>query len=471
MERRTKIVSTIGPASNDPAVIEAMIEAGMNVARINLSHGAPSAHLETIAMIRGVAAKMDTEVGILIDLPGPKIRTTSMGDDGVQFVNGSTVEIISSSEPTTAERICTDYPTCAQDLQVGDGIVLGDGGVDLQIVAVEGGKVKAKVMNGGLMKGRPGLHLPSDRVSLPVPTPDDFKLIDEVVIPANPDFCAVSFVKTAGEMRQVKEKVAHLGTHVVAKIETPAALENLDSIVMESDAVMVARGDLGTECPLEMVPVFQKRIIQTCLAYAVPVITATQMLESMITAATPTRAEVSDVANAVCDGTDAIMLSGESAVGHNPALAIATMARIAQQAEKIADYEHIAQLVGEKRNVSGITAAITHGAWRATRDIEVSAIICCTNSGATATAMAALRPGPRLIAISTTPKTVTQQQLTWGMQAMQLPEYNDRHEMITAALEAAQKAGYVEPGDVVAVISGSRNTPGSTNNLHITTAV
>ncbi len=466
MPRHTKIVATIGPASSSPEALAAMIDAGMNVARIGLAHGNAEQHLEVVERVRRAGENAGRPIGVLIDLPGPKIRTTDLGE-GIEFIDNSIIELQTGTAPSSAQQIYTDYPTCSDDLRVGDTVTLGDGGVDMKVVAVEGNLVSVRVLNCGRLKGRPGLHLPADRVSLPVPTDEDRELIETVAKPANADFVAVSFVRTAEEIKEVRRLLGDLGSRVVAKIETPAALDNLEDIVIASDAVMVARGDLGTECPFEDVPVYQKRIIRICLANSTPVITATQMLESMITAATPTRAEASDVANAVCDGTDAIMLSAETAIGHDPVRAVDTMARIAERAEIVAEFDRFATVIGPQRRLSEITAAVTHGAWQAARDAQVVAILCCTRSGSTAHAMAALRPDTKLVALSTSAQTVRQETLTWGVVPMGLPEHTDIEAMSATAIDAARNAGIVQDGDLVAVISGSKDSTGSTDNLRL----
>jgi len=467
MPRRTKIVATLGPASGSDEVIGSLIDAGMAVARLNLSHGSIETHIEIARRIRKLADERGKVVAVLADLPGPKIRTTTMGNEGIHYIDNSVVELCSGDSPSTSTTISTDYPNCAADLEVGDLVTLGDGGLDLLVIAVEGSTVKARVMNGGTMRGRPGLHMPSERISLPVPTDEDRELIQSVVLPAEVDFVAVSFVRNAEEMKVVRDLVGIGGPRIVAKIETPTAIDNLDEIVAESDAVMVARGDLGTECPFEDVPVYQKRIIQTCIAHAVPVITATQMLESMITASTPTRAEASDVANAVCDGTDAVMLSAETAVGHDPALVVRTMARIAERAEIVADFERFARTIGPDRRIASITAALTHGAWQAAVDARVSAIICCTRSGSTARSMATLRPDTKLLALAHDERTMRQEVLTWGVIPMPLPVSDNSDEMVADAVRRVEAAGHVREGEVVAVLTGAPGISGSTHVLRL----
>lgn len=468
MTPRTKIVATIGPASASPEVLNDLFEAGVSVTRLGLAHGSIDNHLDLIRTIRKVAEEKQRYVAVLADLPGPKIRTTDMGDSGVVFTDLDSVELRSGKDRTTASCIYTDYATCAADLHVGDLIALGDGGVDLQVTAINGDVVTVTVLNGGQLRGRPGLHLPAERVTLPVPTDEDRELIEKVALAGEVDFVAVSFVRNAAEIERVRELLGDSGIRIVAKIETPSALDNLEEIVMVSDAVMVARGDLGTECPFEDVPVYQKQIIRTCLAHATPVITATQMMESMITASTPTRAEASDVANAVCDGTDAIMLSGETAIGHNPVLVVQAMAKIAKEAEIVADFDRIARMIGPERQVNEITAAITRGALYAMNDVQVKAILCCTRSGATAHAMAALRPDEAvLLALSTSETTVRQEALTWGVHPMALPPSTNSDAMVATAIKHAQMGGFVQQGDIVAVLSGGRDIAGSTDTLRL----
>ncbi|HMC43147.1 MAG TPA: pyruvate kinase, partial [Acidimicrobiales bacterium] len=316
----------------------------------------------------------------------------------------------------------------------------------------------ARVEIGGTLQGRPGVHLPSARLSLSAPTAADLSLLERC-LEIGVDLVAISFVRHGDDVRRAREAAAaFVGSDVdlplfVAKIETPVAVENLEEIVEASDAVMVARGDLGTECPLEDVPHLQKRIVRACMLRARPVITATQMLESMTHASTPTRAEASDVANAVLDGTDALMLSAETAVGHDPAGAVRTMARIAERAEREVDALHWAHLLDEQAG-SGITEAITHAAWRAARDTGAAAILCCTWSGNTVRALSRFRPTAQLVGLSPNPRAVRRLSLSWGASAMALAEYASAEAMVDAAVDAACQAGYLAAGDVAVVLAG-----------------
>ncbi|MCU1374926.1 MAG: pyruvate kinase, partial [Actinomycetia bacterium] len=391
-------MATIGPASDDLTVLRRMIEAGMDMARVSLAHGPVEESLQRIARVRAAAAEAKQIVGVLADLPGPKIRAAAFPQGGAYLEVDQEVALV-PAEPddrSGTDRIAVDHPTLLEELRAGDRVALGDGGVLLVIASVDADRAVARVLSSGRLEGRPGVNLPPERFSIAVPTPDDLRMLDAVVA-AGVDAVAVSFVRDHRDVRAVKQAAGPDGPMIVAKIETPSAVDDIVRIIEESDGVMVARGDLGVRCALEDVPHHQKRIIRVGVAFARPVITATQMLESMIHAPTPTRAEVSDVANAVFDGTSAVMLSAETAIGRDPVNVVATMARIAVRAEQ--DFDHAAwgnhlgrqQLVGTSTG-SRITAALSAAAWRAAIDAEVTANIACTNSGATARAISRFRP-------------------------------------------------------------------------------
>ncbi|HQV58385.1 MAG TPA: pyruvate kinase, partial [Ilumatobacteraceae bacterium] len=326
MHSRTRIVATVGPASDSDETLDAMIAAGADVFRLNLSHGTLEQHLALIPRIRQRAQLAGAVVAVLADLPGPKVRAGDFGPDGVTLVPGSGLALVTADGTSGAAQICVDYPTLLADLSAGDRVVIGDGAISLSVVSVDDTEAWCTVLTGGTVRGRPGVHLPSEHLQLGTPTSEDLVLA-RMMVAAGVDFLAVSFVRRADDLRAVRAAIAPATARLVAKIETVAALGHLDEIIAEANALMVARGDLGIECPLEDVPHLQKRIIRACVEAAVPVVTATQMMESMVTAPSPTRAEVSDVANAVLDGTDALMLSGETAVGADPALVVGTMSQ------------------------------------------------------------------------------------------------------------------------------------------------
>ncbi|MGK2958316.1 MAG: pyruvate kinase [Acidimicrobiales bacterium] len=474
MTRRTKIVATIGPASCDETTLNALIDAGLDVARIALAHGEVSDHLARIELIRRLAKEKGRAIGILIDLPGPKVRAVSFPPDGVLLDTDATVVFVpgfSGDDGQTfssAEQIIVEHEKLLEEIQVGDVIALGDGAVGLRITAVNTESATAIVLNGGRLQGRPGVNLPPARFSLTAPTVHDLELLKAVQgAGGGVDAVALSFVTSAKDMQLLRKAVGPDGPMLVAKIETTAAVDDLEAIIAASDAVMLARGDLGVRFPPEDVPHLQKRIIRTCVAFGRPVITATQMLESMIHAPVPTRAEVSDVANAVFDGTDAVMLSAETAIGNHPVAAVATMARVAERAEAEANYVQWGSRLGRQQNalmadVSSnlrMTAAMTAAAWRAALDIDAAVIICCTRTGSTARAVARFRPTAPIIAMSPSPRTAGQLSLTWGVEAFSCSEYSNVDDIVWYAVEEVYQMGMAARGDIVVVLAGSPDDP------------
>jgi pyruvate kinase len=473
VKRRTKIIATIGPASDDEVTLKAMIEAGMDVARINLSHGGLDTALERYRRLRRVIAAVGRPVGILVDLPGPKVRLGSFAEP-VALELGHELDLVpgGADEPSTVDRLAVQYDSLLGDVRVGDRLAIGDGQIVLEVVDERPDALRARVLYGGLAQGRPGLHVPSDRLRVSSPTPDDLRYLDAFV-EAGIDFVALSFVRSAHDVRRVGLEPPPRGPLVVAKVETRAAVENLDGIIAASGAIMVARGDLGAECPIEEVPHLQKDIIARCIALGRPAITATQMLESMITAPAPTRAEASDVANAVFDGTSAVMLSAETAVGRDPAHVVATMARIANRADDEFDYGGWAHRLRRDRlsESQGIDTAVTDvmtmATWRAAAEIDAKAIICISRSGFTVRAIARFRPQAPILAFSPDPRTVQQLSLSWGATPMLIDRIEDNNSTVLRALEQAKMAGYVRTGDVVAVLAGSSATVGATDTLRM----
>ena len=465
MARRTKIVATLGPASSPPDTLDAMLRAGVDVVRLNLSHSSVEEHLARLADVRASAARVGKHVAVLADLPGPKVRSGIFPEGGAQLTSGDLVRLVPGLDACTDRIISVDYPSLCEDLRAGDTVILGDGAITLQVESVSDGAVQARVMSGGRAQGRPGVHIPAERLRLTTPTAEDLRLL-KVMAAAGVDFAAVSFVRAAEDIDVVRASIGEGCPALVAKIETFPAVNDLDRILVASDAVMVARGDLGIECPLEDVPHLQKQIIRSCVEAGVPVITATQMLESMITAPAPTRAEVSDVANAVFDGTDAVMLSAETAIGHDPVLVIETMARIAERAESTANYPQWGARLGRTQRGSTpsgpvrITQALTHAALLAATDAGADAIICCTRSGATAAAMARYRPMAVLLGLSPSDETVRRLSLTWGVTPLKVVEYRSTDEMVWCAVEAGVAAGIVKPGQLVAVLAGAPDQSG-----------
>jgi pyruvate kinase len=458
--RRTKIVATIGPASDPPEVLAAVLDAGADVVRLGLAHGEPKDAIERIELVREIANRRGRKVAVLVDLPGPKVRAGEFPDGGVFLAENHPVELVAGQAPSTIERIMVDESRLTACVTPGDTIVLGDGNVTLRVRTIEGDVVEARVHSGGRVQGRPGVHLPSDRWAPSVPTDNDLRLLDEVAPLA--DWVAVSFVRRAEEMIRVRETLGPDGPKVMAKIETRQAVENLDDLLVVTDGVMVARGDLGIDFPIEDVPHLQKQIISACAVRGLPVVTATQMLESMISAPTPTRAEATDIANAVVDGTDALMLSAETAIGHDPANAVATMARIAQRAER-SDHripESDRGMVDRRpAGAAAVTVAMAHAAYRAAADLGLAAVVCCTRNGVTARAMAALRPPCRLIGASPSCVTARQMALSWGVEPLLVGEYETTDELVWCVVEAAAQRGLVHRGETIAVLAGAPDSP------------
>ena len=464
VDRRTKIVATIGPASDPPAVLRAVLEAGANVARVGLAHGSLEASIDRIARVRAAADGLGRPIGILIDLPGPKVRSAPFGDEGVDLITGHEVRL-SEAQPgdtSSAEVIAVALPGAVDFLAPGDRVALGDGGVALVVSGRTDKGVTAIVSSGGVVRGRPGVSLPEDRISLRSPTDHDLGLLDGLR-GADIDAVAVSFVQTGEDIAAVRLALGAGGPMIIAKIETGPAVDNLDDILRAADGVMVARGDLGVRLPLEDVPHIQKHIIRTAVSHGKPAITATQMLESMVTAPVPTRAEVSDVANAVFDGTSAVMLSGETAIGLNPVASVEAMARITKRAEREFDYRGWGTRLGEQQmhglhdapSATRITSAITAAAWRASVDAELAAIIACTSSGRTARMISRFRPTCPILALTPVPRTARQLAMAWGIRSQVMDTHGTTDEVVWHAVEAAVSDGLVKPGDLVGVLVGS----------------
>ncbi len=462
MSRRTKIVATLGPACDDPTVLRSLLEAGVDVVRLNLSHGELDEHLARLAHVRRAAEDIGKQVAVLADLPGPKIRTGQFPDGGVQLTPGSLVTLRPGDGPSDAVCITVPYATLLDDLVVGSRVQLGDGAISMTCVAVGVDGASALIETGGHANGQPGVHLSSETLRLTTPTAEDLVLADTMAA-AGVEYIAVSFVRQASDVEEVRAIVG-ARAQLVAKIETHTSIDNLRSIVIASDAIMVARGDLGIDCPIEDVPHLQKRVIRHCVESGTPVITATQMLESMITAPSPTRAEVSDIANAVFDGTDAVMLSGETAIGRDPVGVVRTMARVAERAESEASYRQWATRLGrvqtsddhlELASIDRITGAVTHAAWQASIDADAAAILCCTRSGRTARAMARFRPQTRLIGLSPDPSMVRSMALIWGVDPVQVDTYASTDEMVWFAVETALGRELIAHGDIVLVLAGA----------------
>jgi pyruvate kinase len=458
-------VATLGPACDGAGVLEGMVDAGMDVARVGLAHGTVGQQVARLRAAREAAEARGRTLGVLADLPGPKVRTGAFPEGGVFLSEGQSVRLVEDDGDSGDGYISVGMADALAGLRSDDEVTLGDGVVLLKVTRTAKGAVTATVLRGGRVLGRPGVHLPAGRLDVKSPTDQDLELLAACTT-EGVDMVAVSLVRSAADVRTVREAAGKDPPMIVAKIETAAAVDNLDEIVAAADALMVARGDLGTRLRLEDVPHVQKQVIRTCAAAGVPVITATQMLESMTTAPLPTRAEVSDVANAVFDGTDAVMLSGETAIGADPVNVVSTMARIAERAEREADYPQWgARLARLQRSdapsntVLRITDAVSQACWQAAASVGAAAILCCTRSGATARAIARFRPVAPTVALSPLPRTARQLTLTWGVLPVAVDEYGSVDEIVWFAVERAWKLGVVAKGDVVAVLAGPPDDP------------
>jgi len=460
-------VATVGPASESAEMLRELFDAGVDVVRLNLSHGALDEHLERLVRVRTAASRCGRNVAVLADLPGPKIRAGSFPEGGVDLIAGDDIALRPGDGPSDASVLSVPYETLLADLRVGSRVQLGDGAIAMRITEIADDEATARLETGGGASGRPGVHLSSDSLRLPSPTEEDLVLADAMAS-AGVEFIAVSFVRAAADIEQVRSVVGDRAS-LVAKIETSTAIDSLHEIVAAADVVMVARGDLGIDCPIEDVPHLQKRIVRHCVEAGVPVITATQMLESMISAPSPTRAEVSDVANAVFDGTDAVMLSGETAIGRDPIAVVETMARVTERAESESSYRQWANRLGrvqrlphheQMSSIDPVTAALTHAASEAARDVGATAILCCTRSGRTARAMARFRPSARMIGLSPDPAVVRTLAVSWGVEPLEVDLYGTTDEMVWFAVETALRAELIRPGDTVLVLAGAPDADG-----------
>jgi pyruvate kinase len=472
MNRRTKIVATIGPASDSPEVLRRLIDAGMDVARISLAHDKLDGTLERYRRVRAAAKEADRVIGILVDLPGPKVRAGAFPAEGVLLEADHELRLVPGSDPSSAEVIHVGYDRLLADVEIGDRLAIGDGSITMEVIDNDRSALKARIRHGGRVRGRPGIHIPSDRLRITSPTPEDLRGLDAFV-DADVDMVALSMVRSAHDIRRVGTEPHPRGPLVIAKIETRAAVENLEGIIDASGGVMVARGDLGNECPIAELPHLQKRIIKSCIAHGRPVITATQMLESMIHAPSPTRAEATDVANAIFDGSSAVMLSAETAIGHDPVLVVQTMAEIAARADSEFDYPSWAQHIASiRRRVRpglelDITDTMTMAGWRAATEAKVAAIIAISHTGFTVRAIARFRPEPEVLAFSPDERAVRQLTLSWGITPFWLSSDDSADEMVREAMRITKERTSIRSGDVVAVLHGSNPRVRSTDVLRL----
>ena len=459
--RRTKIICTIGPASESAEKIQQLLAAGMNVARLNFSHGSHEEHFKRIQTLREVAARMEINLGILLDTKGPEIRTGLVPEKGVLLENGRQFILDTNQETGSAERVYVSYENLWREVNPGSHILVDDGLIDLEVTAVQEGKIITKVVNGGLLKSRKGVNVPGVAVQLPALTDKDVEDI-QFGIKNDLDFIAASFTRKAADIIEVRKLVEEAGSDIkiIAKIENREGIENIDSILGVADGIMIARGDLGVEIPVEDVPVYQKEIIAKCNELGKIVIVATQMLDSMIRQPRPTRAEASDVANAILDGADAIMLSGETAAGSFPVEAVQTMDKIARKTESIFFKSNVPARKGQN-----IADAIGHACYTIANDLNAKAIITPTQSGTTARLISRYRPKSPIIAATPFPAVARRLALNWGVNSIIVDEATGTDEMLSLAVSKAVDKGFLQTGDLVVLTAGVPVGKVGTTNL------
>ncbi|HLC83347.1 MAG TPA: pyruvate kinase [Bacteroidia bacterium] len=453
--KRTKIVATLGPASSSSEVIEDMIKAGADVCRVNFSHGAYDKVLEQINTIRALNKKLGTHTAILADLQGPKLRIGVVENNGVELVAGKEVTITTTECVGTAEKLYITYPQFPKDVNVGENILIDDGKLLLTVVSTNGiDEVKAVVGHGGTLSSKKGVNLPNTKISLPCLTEKDLKDLD-FALTHKVDWVGLSFVRSAADIIELKHLIQNfdhnIRTRVVAKIEKPEAISDIDNIIKETDALMVARGDLGVEVPMQEVPVIQKMLVRKCLEASKPVIIATQMMESMITNISPSRAEVNDVANSVMDGADAVMLSGETSVGNHPAKVVAAMTKIIEHVEKeahIYDRDFGAPEV-DLRDERFLTNSICFTAAKMAQRTGAAAIVTMTHSGYTAFKLSSSRPKAKIFVFTDNYDILTTLSLVWGVQGFYYDKNISTDHTIADIKFILKKSGMVKTNDLV----------------------
>jgi pyruvate kinase len=459
--RRTKIVATIGPASRDPRVLEKLVAAGANVLRLNFSHGTHEEHLQVIGAAREIGTRLHRPLALLQDLSGPKIRTGRVAGDTIELADGARIAITTDEQVVgTPELISTTYVLLPRDVAPGDRILLDDGNLELKVLGTSGERVDCEVVHGGPLKSHKGMNLPGVKLSTPALTEKDrHDLLFGVE--HGVDYVALSFVRKAEDLAEAKALIP-----VIAKIEKPEAVESLTAILEAADGVMVARGDLGVEMGTEDVPILQKRIIAMANAAGRVVITATQMLESMIEHPRPTRAEASDVANAILDGTDAVMLSAETAAGRYPVEAVETMARIA-------DYTEEHGPGGAKASPRGPGTAVTRSLARVAasvaEELSCKLILAFTESGLTARLLSGFRPPVPVVAVTHDDRVYRRLALWWGVVAIKSEWVENTDELLAAGEERLKARGLVIKGDTILMLSGQSLSAGATNMLRVHT--
>ncbi|GAU78058.1 pyruvate kinase [Fusibacter sp. 3D3] len=456
MLRKTKIVCTIGPSSEQKEIFTELVKTGLNVARLNFSHGNHEEHLARINMIKEVREELQVPVAILLDTKGPEIRTGKFKEAVYTLVEGQEFVLTTEEYLGDQNKCQISYVGLPQDVVAGDKILIDDGLIELEVMSISGNDITTKVLNGGDVKNNKGVNVPGVKINLPAITQKD---IDDIKfgIENDIDFIAASFIRKASdvlEIRRVLEENHSHVVHIISKIENQEGVDNLDEILEVSDGLMVARGDLGVEIATELVPLVQKQMIQMCNKEGKPVITATQMLDSMIRNPRPTRAETTDVANAIFDGTDAVMLSGETAAGKYPLESVRTMAKIAAAAEGSLDYREMLKKRIALSNEMGVTYAVSHATATTALDLDASAIITATSSGFTAKMISRLKPKAPIIACTVTEASCRQLAVVWGVIPLVIGEASNTDKIFEISVQKAKEHGYITEGDLVVITAG-----------------
>lgn len=465
---RTKIIATVGPACNTYQGLMSLVKAGVNVFRLNFSHGTQEEKKEIIAHIRKINKLEPYNIAILADLQGPKIRLGNIENDSLEIVPGDVLTFTSEKVLGTKEKLSISYPYLSTDVKVGEKILIDDGKIEVKVLKITPvGDVKARVTYGGILSSKKGVNLPDTDISLPSLTEKDLADL-AFIIAQDMDWVALSFVRHAEDIIVLKKILAveNSTCKVIAKIEMPSALKDLRNIIIESDGIMIARGDLGVELPVEKIPMAQREIIRKCLHRAKPVIVATQMMESMMERVKPNRSEITDVANAVLEGADAVMLSGETAVGQHPALVVETMRKIIAEVEKTEyRYNRESDLAPQSKSPSFLSDAICYNACKIAEDLGAQALIGMTQSGYTGFVLSSYRPSAPLYVFTKAQKLVNQLSLSWGVRAFFYNEEESLDEIIADQINILEERGFLKKDDIVV------NTGSTPVNLHLSTNI
>jgi len=473
--KKTKIVCTLGPSSHSPETIEKMMKAGMDVARLNFSHGGHREHADRIRLIRQTAERLSLPVGILADIAGPKIRVGEIAGGSVELETGQDFILTDRDVPGGADEVSVSYPNLPRLVKKGDVILLSDGSLELEVISTSARKIRCRVTIGGTLGSRKGINLPTRSSGIPILTEKDRKDL-LFIARRGVDFIGLSFVRTGAEVEEVRRwlKRRRCSTPLIAKIEKPEAVENIEEIIAAADGIMVARGDLGVEIPFAEVPIIQKKVIFQAHRAGKPVITATQMMMSMVSSPRPTRAEVSDVSGAIFDGTDAVMLSEETAAGKYPVRAVEAMAAIAREVEADPVYRKwIRDWIGrmlEEEDRLPVEESVARSACFLAAGIGADRIIVHTASGSAARRVAKYRPAAPVLAVTSSEETYRSLSLTWGAEAVMIPPPKNFEEMISRAAAAGMESGRLKKGDRAVVTAGVPiNHPGHTNVIRVLT--